>query len=240
MKKNGFTLVELIAVIVILGLIGLIIVPSINSTLKKQREKTFQTSVSGLLATVKGESQSSGFTTKYYRFDANKLFECDTNGENCSGTASLTTQGKIIDGEGYVRVTKDGLYSLYIKNDSLCSFKTYYNEITTTSNKSLCDFGNLVAVAIDRAIYYNNDGLYRDFYIKSGLMTLVHEGELSVDPAIEVKNGIDSSVSGEIETEGINVGILKIESTSFCAYNDTHNSDDDASIKIINGVCHSI
>ena len=42
MKKNGFTLVELIAVIVILGLIGLIIVPSINSTLKNKERKPFK------------------------------------------------------------------------------------------------------------------------------------------------------------------------------------------------------
>ena len=40
MKKKGFTLVELIAVIVILGLIGIIIVPTVNDTIQKQRKKT--------------------------------------------------------------------------------------------------------------------------------------------------------------------------------------------------------
>ena len=37
MKKNGFTLIEIIAVVVILGLILLIIVPNVNDILKRSK-----------------------------------------------------------------------------------------------------------------------------------------------------------------------------------------------------------
>lgn len=45
MKKNGFTLVELLAVIIILGLIMAIVVPSLLDTLKDSKEKAYQTNV---------------------------------------------------------------------------------------------------------------------------------------------------------------------------------------------------
>ena len=41
MKKSGFTLVELIAVLVILGLISLIAIPTVNESLKKYRDSLY-------------------------------------------------------------------------------------------------------------------------------------------------------------------------------------------------------
>ena len=40
MKKKGFTLVELLAVITLLGLLGLIVVPIVTNTIENQRIKT--------------------------------------------------------------------------------------------------------------------------------------------------------------------------------------------------------
>lgn len=39
MRKKGFTLVELLGVIVLLGIIGLIAVPTVNTLIKKSRER---------------------------------------------------------------------------------------------------------------------------------------------------------------------------------------------------------
>lgn len=43
--KKGFTLVELLAVIVLLGMIGLIVVPVVDRMIKENREKLYQTNI---------------------------------------------------------------------------------------------------------------------------------------------------------------------------------------------------
>ncbi len=217
MKKNGFTIVELIAVIVILGLIGIIIVPTVNTTIEKQRKKAFMASVSGLLATVKSESQNSDFETKAYLFDTNKLYECDESGTNCSTTASITTDGKIKNGHGYVKVTKDGLIGIYIKNNDLCSFKTYFSDIITSGDMSYCDFGDTVTYILDKALYYNNDGLYREFSLNNETLSLTFQDSAVIDPPIEIESGFLTSINGNIEVSGINLYSTEIEGSSFCA-----------------------
>ena len=42
MKNKGFTLVELLAVLVILGMISLIIIPSVSGTLNASRKNSYQ------------------------------------------------------------------------------------------------------------------------------------------------------------------------------------------------------
>jgi len=43
MKKNGFTLVELIAIIVLIGVISLIFIPVLDDVLKENKEKVYST-----------------------------------------------------------------------------------------------------------------------------------------------------------------------------------------------------
>lgn len=45
MKKNAFTLVELLAIIIILGIIMAIIIPEVVTTVKESKERTYQTNV---------------------------------------------------------------------------------------------------------------------------------------------------------------------------------------------------
>lgn len=46
--KKGFTLVELIAVLVILGLISLITIPTVNNSLKKYKNSLFEDSIKNI------------------------------------------------------------------------------------------------------------------------------------------------------------------------------------------------
>ena len=53
MNKKGFTLIELIAVIVILALIALIVFPSINSVIKDSKEKAYNEQIATIIKATK-------------------------------------------------------------------------------------------------------------------------------------------------------------------------------------------
>ena len=57
--KKGFTLVELLAVIVILGVIAVIIIPKVTNSLKESEEKTNLASINGLLKAAQYKYQDN-------------------------------------------------------------------------------------------------------------------------------------------------------------------------------------
>ncbi len=64
MKIRGFTLVELIAVIIILGISLLIIIPSVSKTIRKSEIKTFTASAKGVLRSATDYYAEDGVTVK--------------------------------------------------------------------------------------------------------------------------------------------------------------------------------
>lgn len=48
MKKNGFTLVELLAVLVILAIIGLIVVPTVDRAIKRSRQELYDVQIANI------------------------------------------------------------------------------------------------------------------------------------------------------------------------------------------------
>ncbi len=53
MKQKGFTLVELIAVVAILGLIALVVYPAVGSVIKNAREETYKDQVDVIIKAAK-------------------------------------------------------------------------------------------------------------------------------------------------------------------------------------------
>lgn len=53
MNKKAFTLIELVAVIIVIGIIGLITFPIVNSTIKNSREKSYNAQVEMIIESSK-------------------------------------------------------------------------------------------------------------------------------------------------------------------------------------------
>ena len=52
-KRNGFTLVELLTVIILLGVLIVIIIPTIDSALKKSSDKIYENQISSIITATK-------------------------------------------------------------------------------------------------------------------------------------------------------------------------------------------
>ena len=127
-RKKGFTLVEVLAVIVILAIIALIATPLVLNIVKKAQRGAFLRSVdnvikAGELFYLDAEIQGIKGDTR---------FECTNN--KCTSdkidrfgkTISLEVQGEM--GEGYVIVTSDGNIELALEKNKYCATKYRYSE----------------------------------------------------------------------------------------------------------------
>lgn len=76
MKKNGFTLIEVTAVVIILALLTVIIVPKVNNTIRKNKEK--------VCASIKVSAEDGAQTYAYAHIN-----EIDTEIDN-NGYAEIT------------------------------------------------------------------------------------------------------------------------------------------------------
>ena len=137
-KRSGFSLVELLAVIILLGIIALIIVPSALKTLENSKKESFQNSVVGLITSATnymGESDfdewPGGLTIAYIK--TNNLFEAK-NIENF-------TSGIIYNNNGTISVVgvTDGNYCASGKKNSLTITEGMCYEMDTIN---LSDFDN--------------------------------------------------------------------------------------------------
>lgn len=83
MKKNAFTLIELICVIAILGLIALIAVPTVNSAIQSARENAYDEQIAIITDTART------YMTK------NSMYLPDQSGDRpaCVSVNSLITSG---------------------------------------------------------------------------------------------------------------------------------------------------
>ena len=96
MKKNGFTLMELLAVIVIIGLIALITYPIIDDVITNSEKKTFKASVEELVNITEVDYNEFGRTgVVTYTFNKENI-TCNVckdkikyNGEIEEGTGTI-------------------------------------------------------------------------------------------------------------------------------------------------------
>lgn len=115
MKKNGFTLVELLAVLVIVSIITLIATPNVINLMKQGREKKFVEEANSIVDNA----------TYMYKNDRNRsnsnIFECNEDKTNCKITLNKLDKGiESNDPYGYE----------YKVGESFVVFQEYCNSTT--------------------------------------------------------------------------------------------------------------
>jgi len=112
MKKKGFTLVELLAVIIILAVIALIATPIVLDVVESSRKSAFESSTYGIVDTIKlktAENMLAGLPkTKTYTFPTEEL---EMGGEQPKG--------------GSAQVDSSGRIAIAIHNGDLCAIKEF-------------------------------------------------------------------------------------------------------------------
>ena len=116
MKKKGFTLVELLAVIVILAIIALIATPMIIGVIEKAKIGALKSSVDGLV-----ESANLYYAQKQLKNDFQTTeFSCESTG--CKNENEiLEIKGKVDYGK--IKIYSDGKISICVENEKNAAIK---------------------------------------------------------------------------------------------------------------------
>lgn len=128
--KKGFTLVELLAVITILGLIVLITAPIVRNTVETQRYKQFQVTIEGMMNAITEDSALDDYEFprryEYKTINGKKdlyliVASSDSVGLQISGTIKYNPKVTIL-------VNQNNVLKVYVENDKYCAVKRETDE----------------------------------------------------------------------------------------------------------------
>ena len=154
--KRGFTLVELLAVIIVLGIIVGIAVPGITKIMEKSKIKAFEASIKGYIKAADMDNSDRGGLKNYYSIADGIVTEEKTNenidvqtGTSENGSLEIDNKGKV-NGSIYNNRYCAKIIDSRINIDEECSYTSfddgdviYFNPETS----SLCTEGEAVSTA---------------------------------------------------------------------------------------------
>ena len=130
MKKRGFTLIELMAIIILIGVMGLIIVPGIVDVINKSNKKAFDATIEGYIKAIKTDNIKRGGQQNKYYIKNGDLFHTDTNEK-----IKIENNSKE---EGVLITDSDGNIKGNIENDDYCSIiSNGFKESLSKNNECL-------------------------------------------------------------------------------------------------------
>ena len=115
MKKNAFTLIELLAVIVILAIIALIATPQVIKIITQSQKSAFKESAYGIIKA--GNLYYANYLSKHDGAAEEISFNLSEENEN------LEIKGKVSEGE--MRINKEGNVAIAITDGNYCIRKDY-------------------------------------------------------------------------------------------------------------------
>lgn len=154
--KRGFTLVELLAVIIALGIIVGIAVPGITKIMEKSRIKAFEASVKGYIKAADMDNSDRGGLKNYYSIADGIVTEEKTNenidvqtGTSENGSIEIDNKGKV-NGSIYNNRYCAKIIDSRINIDEECSYTSYNDGDVIYFNpetSSFCTEGEAVSTA---------------------------------------------------------------------------------------------
>ena len=151
MKNKAFTLIELLAVIIILGILAVLIIPKVVNTLNESEKNTNMTSAQNIVKTAELKTSNNNMV------DNNKDIKINyTTGENIN---YLDYSGEKPQ-KGYVQIKANGEVAMAVKIGDYCFIKKFSsNEIISTSyNEQVCEEAFINFTIPELSI--TGDGLY--------------------------------------------------------------------------------
>ena len=128
MKDKGFSLIELLATIVIIAFIAIISTPIIINSIETANKGAFTDSIYGIIHAV--EINSAEYQYARTNFDV-------TNGDLTYVLENIHYKGRV-NASGLIAINPEGKTSLVLGNNFWCAKKTYSKENVTITNGS-CD-----------------------------------------------------------------------------------------------------
>lgn len=154
--KRGFTLVELLAVIIALGIVVGIAVPGITKIMEKSKLKAFEASVKGYIKALDMDNSDRGGLKNYYSLTEGIVTEEKTNenidvqtGTSENGSIEIDNKGKV-NGSIYNNRYCAKIIDSRINIDEECSYTSYDDGDAIYFNpetSSFCTEGEAVSTA---------------------------------------------------------------------------------------------
>ena len=131
-RKKGFTLVELLAIIAVIGMMLIITSPYVLRSIANARMQTFQNGVEGIIRTIQDNSNENGFSSETFTITDGIII--NSKGERLETSVGNGENGSaLIDDAGRVTVT------ISDKNKKWCAKKAAKEQkVTITNYTSTC------------------------------------------------------------------------------------------------------
>lgn len=179
MNRKGFTLVEVMAVLIILGVVLLIAVPSVSSYIVDSRKSNYYTTANSYVDTIMGYYDMKEFGTLLKKNEIMIVPIKDISLEK--GGSSETPFGDIDYGKSYIVITYNGSKTTYYVNMydtagygifNVRSDKLSKTSVTNDKSKSITDITPLTSCTskkfvINNTLFSYNSNNYKVVYVNN-------------------------------------------------------------------------
>ena len=180
MKQRGYTLIELLGVLVMMSILALIAIPIIFGMIEKAKKHAFLNSAYGIM-------KSAEF---YY---ASSLISNDATYQTFTfpGDTTLSFSGQRPK-NGYVQVNKEGRVELQLYNGKWCAYKSYYSTTIHLEEGACQNFRGSIVLRETETTYFKGEVID----ILEGVSAYDHENH-EVNDSIVYEGTVDRKTPGE-------------------------------------------